>query len=678
MSNKIIIPALTACIILICVICGSQNHMVSELKLDTETKAASPHTLKINSAVYDDLDFGDKQEADFAARGLIEAPKALQLKDAKGNIIWSQKAFDFLDNADKAPGSVNPALWENAKNNHQYGLFEVTEGIYQVRGYDMANLTLVQGDTGWIIFDTMMSAECTEAAMQLVEKNLGKKPVKAVVISHSHVDHFGGIRGLLNEEDLADSSLSIEDQLASGKIPVIVPEGFAEHAVSENLYVGAAMSRRATYQYGSMLDAGESGRISMGIALGQSTGVATYLPPTYEITATGEKLTIDGISMEFQLTPGSEAPAEMNTWFPDKKALWLAENCTATLHNLYTLRGAQVRDGNEWAKYITEAVTLYGSDVEVAFQSHNWPHWGNNVINDYMINTAAVYKYINDQTLTYINQGYTSNEISRMIQLPEELSKYWYNRQFYGTVAHNSKAVYQKYIGWYDANPVNLDPLTPTESAEKWVEYLGDTDEVLRMARKDFDNGEYQWVAEITSVLVYADPGNRAARLLCADALEQLAYQSESGTWRNAYLSGAKELREGNTYSLNAVGKNNGDVVNNMTAPMIFNYMGILLDKQALAGKEFKINITLTDIDKKYMLHLKNGVLLYYENGYDKDAELSITCPQKALLLMLGNNFDALSAAIQASGNTDLLKLLMENLNQFDPNSETSFNIIEP
>ena len=376
------------------------------------------------------------------------------------------------------------------------------------------------------------------------------------------------------------------------------------------------------------------------------------------------------------MTPGTEAPAEMNTWFPQFKALWVAENCTGTLHNLYTLRGAQVRDGAAWAGYITEAVTRYGAEVEVAFQSHNWPHWGNDVVNEYLVNTAAVYKFINDQTLTYINQGYTSDEISNMIELPEALAKNWYTRQYYGTVAHNSKAVYQKYMGWYDANPVNLNPLMPTESAKKWVEYLGDVDEVLRMAKADFDKGEYQWVAEITNTIVYADPTNEDARLLCADALEQLGYQAESGPWRNAYLTAALELRYGNQ-ALNAAQTKGSGFVLQMTAEMMFDYMGILMDKAAMADKDFTINVTLTDVNEQHVLHVKNGVLLVYEDAQRTNADVSLTCPKNALFYILTNNQQGL-AAIPMQGNAELITLLAQSMNQFPVQGIVPFNIVEP
>ena len=651
--------------------------LTTELGLNAEEKDATEYTVQVNSAVYSLLDFADTSEYENATRGLIDAPEVLELTDAEGNVVWSQEAYSFLEDYEKAPDTVNPSLWENTRNNHAYGLFEVCEGIYQVRGYDMSNLTVVKGDTGWILFDPLMSVECSQAAMQLIEKNLGSYPVKAVIISHPHADHFGGILGVMTAEEAADSSLSIQEQLASGKIPVIVPEGFAEHAIAENVYAGKAMTRRANYQYGVLLEPGVTGTLAQGIGMGQSTGTVSFLMPTYEITATGERLTIDGVEMEFQMTPGTEAPAEMNTWFPQFNALWLAENCTGTLHNLYTLRGAQVRDGAAWAGYITEAITRYGEEAEVVFQSHNWPHWGNAVINDYLVNTAAVYKFINDQTLTYINQGYTSDEISNMIELPEPLEKVWYTRQYYGTLSHNSKAVYQKYMGWYDANPVNLDPLTPSESAKKWVEYLGDVDEVLRMAKADFDAGEYQWVAEVTNVIIYADPTNEAARLLCADAMEQLGYQSESGPWRNAYLTAALELRHGNQAMNATQTKGGANILMQMTSTMFFDYMAIMMDKSALESYDFMINVTLPDVGEQHVLHIKNGVLLVYENTRREDADVSLTCPKNALFYILQNNTEGLSA-LPMEGNADLIFLLAESMNQFSLAGINPFNIVEP
>ena len=670
---------LLSLILSLCLLSGSGVSAFAEAAAtDDSIKPATAHTAKINSAVYELLDFEDKSEYENATRGLIDAPEVLEIVDAGGKPVWSQAAYSFIAGYETAPDSVNPSLWENTRNNHAYGLFAVTDGIYQVRGYDMANLTVIEGEEGWIVFDPLMSVECTQAAMALVEKNLGQRPVKAVIISHSHVDHYGGIEGLISAEDVADSSLPIDEQLASGKVPVIVPQGFEEHAVAENVYAGKAMNRRANYQYGVLLEPGISGRLAMGIGMGQSVGTTSYLSPSYEIKESGENIRIDGVDFEFQLTPGTEAPAEMNTWLPQFRALWLAENCTGTLHNLYTLRGAQVRDGAAWANYITEAIALYGDEAALCSQSHNWPHWGNDTVVEYMENTAAVYKFINDQTLTYINQGYTSDEISNMIKLPEALEKVWYTRQYYGTVAHNSKAVYQKYMGWYDANPVNLDPLSPSDSARKWVEYLGDTDQVLRRAREDFEKGEYQWVAEITNVLVFADPDNQQARFLCADALEQLGYQAESGPWRNAYLTAALELRHGNSSASAGQATTNGDIQKEMTAVMAFEYMGILLDKQAFADQNFTINFILPNTGEQHMLQIKNGVLLIYEDTLGEDADVSVTCPKNALLYLLQGNADAFGQVANIDGDAELLKLFASNLNALSSIGFSGFNIVEP
>ena len=659
--------------------CGTQSEtdMVAELGLNAEIKDATQHTVEVNSALYSKLDFEDTSEYENATKGLIVAPETLELKDADGNIVWSQKAYSFVDNYEKAPDTVNPSLWENTKNNHAYGLFEVVEGIYQVRGYDMANLTVIEGETGWIVFDPLMAVECSAAAMQLVNDNLGERPVKAVIISHSHVDHYGGIAGVISSEETAEKTISFAEQLASGKIPVIVPEGFEKHAVEENVYAGKAMGRRANYQYGVMLDPGETGKLAIGIGMGQSTGTGSYISPTYEVKETGESLVIDGIEMEFQLTPGTEAPSEMNTWFPQFKALWVAENCTGTLHNLYTLRGAQIRDGSAWAKYIMETISLYGNEAEVTFQSHNWPHWGNETVNKYLMDNSSIYQFINDQTLTYINQGYTADEISNMIRLPEELEKVWYTRQYYGTLKHNSQAVYQKYMGWYDANPVHLDPLEPTESAKKWVEYLGDTDEVLRKAKADFDKGEYRWVAEVTNVLVYADPENEAARFLCADALEQLGYQSESGIWRNAYLSASLELREGNQAG-NVVQAKGGAMIQKMTPEMIFRYMGIILDKYAVEKENIVFNITVSDLNEKYVLNFRNGVLLVQNGTLSDDADVSVTCPRAVLLYLLQGNAEAFIKTAKVEGDVEKLSFIAENLNELSAADVSFFNIVEP
>ena len=632
-----------------------------DLGLNTDQKEATEYTKAANEEVYALLDFEDGREKENAERGLIAAPDSLEIKTADGKVAWSQDAYAFLD--EDAPDSANPSLWRNTQLNHVYGLFEVMDGIYQVRGYDMSNITFIKGETGWIIYDPLMTVECAQAAFDLVKENIGDYPVKAVLYSHSHVDHFGGVAGIVSEE-----------QVAEEEILIIAPEGFEEHAVSENVYAGTAMGRRASYQYGTLLEGGEKGSLCIGIGMGQSHGTTSYISPNTIISKTGQRMVIDGVIMEFQLTPGTEAPAEMNTWFPQKKALWMAENCTGTLHNLYTLRGAEVRDGQAWANFLMETLKLYGSDVEVVFQSHNWPHWDNANIVEYILNTAAAYKYINDQTLLYLNEGYTSTEIAHMIELPRELAGNWYTRQYYGTVAHNSKAVYQKYMGWYDANPIHLGELEPTERAKKFVEYLGDVDEVLRKAKEDYDKGEYQWVAELTNMLVFADPENQDARMLCADALEQLAYQAESGTWRNAYLCAAQELRFGTNTDPATRASTSGGITSHMTPEMILQYLGIYTDSKKIEGLSFTANIVLPEAS--YVLVVKNGVVLYEQGSLHEKADVTWTTDRKGLFGIATNNREVIDAEVTQDGDTTLLDQLMEGNTVAD--MDIFFHIIEP
>lgn len=631
------------------------------LGLNAETKEATQFTIDANEQVYALLDFDDERELENAQRGLIAAPDSLEIVTDSGKVAWSQDAYAFLDG--DAPDTANPSLWRNAQLNHIYGLFEVTDGIYQVRGYDMSNITFIKGNTGWIIYDPLMTVECARAAFALVKENLGDYPVKAILYSHSHVDHYGGVEGIVTEEQAKEEGILI-----------VAPEGFEEHAVSENIYAGTAMSRRASYQYGTLLQSGADGSLSIGIGMGQSHGTTSYISPNTIITRTGETLVVDGVIMEFQLTPGTEAPAEMNTWFPQRKALWMAENCNGTLHNLYTLRGAQVRDGQAWAEYLMETLKLYGRDAEVVFQAHNWPHWGNDTILSYILNTAAAYKYINDQTLLYLNQGYTSTEIANMIELPEELAKVWYTRQYYGTVAHDSKAVYQKYMGWYDANPIHLGEMEPSERARKFVEYLGDVDEVLKKAKADYDNGEYQWVAELTNMLVFADPDNIDARYLCADALEQLAYQAESGTWRNAYLCAAQELRFGiNSDNATRASTGNG-LLKKMTPEMIMQYLGIFTDSKRIQDLSFTANIVLPE--DSYVLIVKNGVILYEKGSLRDAADTTWTTTREGLFAIAQNNREVIEATVTQEGDTKLLDRLLEGNTVAE--LDIFFPIVEP
>lgn len=643
----------------------------ADAALNAESKPATQYTIDANQQVYALLDFADTTELENANRGFLAAPDTLDLRDEEGRAVWTQDAYAFLDK--DAPDTANPSLWRNTQLNHIYGLFEVTDGIYQVRSYDIANITFVRSEHGWIVMDCGSSRYTAEEALKLFRSEMGDGRIVAVVVSHAHVDHYGGIEGLIAPEEVAGRSLPLDEQLASGKTAIIVPKGYADAVMKENVFVGTAMKRRAFFQYGSMLPYGEQGRLSVGIGLTAVQNGVGYIAPSYEVAEPVFETTIDGVRVIFQQTPGTESPAEMNTYFPDSKALWMAENCSGTMHNLYTLRGAEVRDANGWARYITEAQSLF-PDAEVVFQAHNWPHWGKEAVSEYLTNTAAVYKFIHDQTLLYINEGYTSTEIASMIRLPEDLERVWYTRQYYGTLKHNVKAVYQKYMGWYDANPIHLDELEPSEYAKKLVAYLGDTGRVLEMARADYEKGEYQWVAQITNTLVFADPENRDARCLCADALEQLGYQAESGAWRNAYLAAAFELRNGTGQYPKAAKLGVGSTAQGMDAQTMLDYMGIVMDTEKLQDRSFTINLKLTDGDD-YLLKIHHGVLLYYKDALSDDADLTISTPRIGILAITSGNQENIERLVTVEkGDAALFQTLCDSMAAFD----LYFNIIEP
>lgn len=595
------------------------STLITPLQAATAAKEASEQTKAENKKVADTFPFADKKDFEFAHKGFIARPKELIIKNKDGVPVWDMESYAFIQENKPAPDSVNPSLWRNAQLNTQAGLFKVSDRIYQVRGYDLSNITFVQGDTGWIVFDPLISTETAKAAYDLVTEHLGKKPVVGVVYSHSHVDHYGGVKGVVSEEDVK-----------AGKVKIFAPDGFMEHAVSENVTAGNAMGRRAIYMYGALLPRGETGGVNGGLGQTTSTGNVTLIEPTDVISKTGTTVDLDGVTMVFQMTPGTEAPAEMNTWFPQFNALWMAENCTGTLHNLYTLRGAQVRDGQKWAHYLDETIDLYGKNVDVIFQSHHWPRWGNAYANDYMKKTRDTYKYIHDQSVRLLNHGYTSQEIAEQIELPPELNSLWYVRGYYGTVKHNAKAVYQKYMGWYDANPSNLNPLPPEAAAKKWVEYMGGADAVLAKAKDDFKQGDYRWVAEVTNKVVFADPNNQAAKELNADALEQLGYQAESGPWRSAYLQGAYELRNG-VPSAGGVQTASPDTIRAMTPEMLFDYLSVRLNGPKAAGKKIVINLDFTDLKQQYVLTVENGVLNYHHGRQDPNADVTLSLAKPAL-----------------------------------------------
>ncbi len=596
-----------------------------------DAKPATQYTVEANQRVLDSLPFDDQQDFEDAQRGLIARPDTLTIKSADGSVLWDLEAYKQYISLDKeAPDTVNPSLWRNAQLLMQYGLFEVTENIYQVRSFDLSNITFVKGQTGWIVFDPLISPETAKAALDFINQELGERPVVAIVYSHSHLDHYGGATGIVTSEDVA-----------SGKVQIIAPEHFAEHAVSENVIAGNAMGRRAIYMYGALLPRNERGSVSGGLGMTVSTGLAGLILPTHEVTKTDETLEIDGVKMVFQMTPGTEAPAEMNTWFPEWKALWMAENATNTMHNILTLRGAQVRDALIWSSFLDETIEKWGDQVDVKFQSHHWPVWGNNNIIPYFKKQRDIYKFIHDQSVRLMNHGYNGEEISEMIKLPASLENNWATRGYYGTLRHNSRAVYQRYMGWYNGNPSDLNNLPQTEVAEKYVEFMGGEQQVIEKAQLSFDKGEYRWVAEVMKHAVFANPDSTAAKELLADSYDQLGYQAESGPWRSVYLQGAYELRNG-VPAAGGTQTATPDTIRAMTPDMLFDYLAVRLDAAKAEGQVFTINVNFTDLNSAYSLTVENSVLNHTQQQVEEpDVELTMTMATMNRIQLKEVDFDA-------------------------------------
>lgn len=607
-------------------------------------KPASSFTRKYNLEAakalgLDPLD-NTTEELRLASEKCIYPAQDLELTAPDGHVIWSVRAFDFYK--EKAtPDTIHPSLWLNGKGNSYAGVFEVIKNaIYQVRGFDISNLTIIRGKTGWIVQDALSTVETASAALELLEKALGepvRSKVRAVIISHSHGDHFGGIRGIVKEEDVGPVS--------QNKIPVYVPAGFDEACVKENIFAGTAMSRRGQYQFGSSLKPGAEGLVSTGLGLGSVKGTSSFITPTDHIER-DETLLIDGITVEFQLTPGTEAPAEMNNYFADYRALWMAENCTGTLHNLYPIRGAELRDAGGWAEYILEAVTRFADRSDVVFQSHNWPHFNTpqhpQAVREYLLNNAAIYKYIHDQTLLYANEGFTAKQIARKIRIPDGLVHNWYTRPYYGSLPINARAVYTKYLGFFNGNPNDIDPLTEEEEAQTFLAYAGPAEKILGQAEKDFEAGAYRRAAYAAGQVVIADPENERARILTADAFEQLGYASESSIWRNAYLQGAFELRNGIDPKRPRLSVK-ADLAQCMSADLLLRYIGILVDYEKTNGENFLFDLTISEDtfgEKKtsvYRAGLYAGVFLAGKVGAKEPAGKNFVRADKALLFALTN-----------------------------------------
>ena len=604
--------------------------------------------------------YDDRRDFDDASRGLIAALEPGVIRNAAGEVVWDNDSYAFLG-GDGSP-TVHPSLWRQSSLVAKQGLFEVTDGIYQVRGFDLSNITFVEGDTGVIVIDPLISTETAAAALAFYREHRGDRPVVGVIYTHSHVDHFGGVKGVTTQEDVD-----------SGAVPVIAPAGFLEPAVAENVYAGTAMARRAAYMYGSALERNERGGVGAGLGQATSSGTVTLIAPTVDITHTGQELTVDGVRMVFQMAPGTEAPAEMHFSFPDRRALCMAENATHTLHNLLTLRGAVVRDPHAWAGYLTEAIETYADDVDVVFASHHWPTWGSDRIVEFLSAQRDLYAYLHDQTLRLLNQGHTGIEIAEMIELPPALTAAWNTHGYYGSVSHNVKAIYQRYMGWYDGNPARLWQHPPAEAGRRYVEFMGGADAVVEKARASFEAGDFRWTAQVLDHAIFAEPDHAGAKALLADALEQLGFGSENGTWRSAFLSGAAELR-GSSFGSPTVAAS-ADIIGQLSPELFFDAVAIQVDGPRAWDLDIATRWIFPDSDgATYRLTLKNGVLTHVKDGRG-DVTLTVTVPKSALgALAMGDVEAAMGAGLQLDGDVGALQQVLAVLEPGDP----GFNIVTP
>ena len=610
------------------------------------------------------LPFSDVQDFDDVDRGFIAALEPGIVRNTDGDVVWDSDSYAFLEG--DCPPTVNPSLWRQSRLCARQGLFEVGDRIYQVRGLDLSNMTLVEGDTGVIVIDPLISAETAAAGLALYRAHRGDRPVTGVIYTHSHIDHFGGVKGVTRVEDVE-----------AGRCPVLAPAGFVEHAVAENVYAGTAMGRRAAYMYGAALPRGPRGAVGAGLGPTTSTGTPTLITPTIDIEHTGQAETVDGVEIEFQMTPGTEAPAEMNFYFPQLRALCMAENATHTLHNLLTLRGALVRDPHVWSQYLTESINRFAYRSDVLFASHHWPTWGTERLTEYLSLQRDLYGYLHDQTLRAINRGATGIEIAESIELPPAIEKVWHTRGYYGSVSHNIKAIYQRYMGWFDGNPAHLWEHPPVESAMRHIEFMGGADQVLEKARRSFEDGDFRWVAQVLNYVIFADPDNAQAKALQADALEQLGFGSENGTWRNFFLMGAYELRHG------AIGTPTvttaPDIVGALTIDQIFDALALRVDGPRAWSTTLTIDWNFTDENSVHRTRLCNGLLVHFDTDGSLPApDTTITLTRSLLIAVLLGGADPASlvadGSITVDGADGVLAMLVSVLDEPDPD----FAIVTP
>lgn len=627
-------------------------------------KDATASVLEQHDVTRATLPFSDTRDFDEAAKGFLGTRDNVSITAADGRVVWSLEQYGFLSDVEAAP-TVNPSLWRLARLYMNHGLFEVVPGVYQVRGFDVANMTLIESDTGVIVFDTLTSIEAARVAMDLYFEHRGRRTVKAVIFSHSHTDHYGGARGVL------------DDAMLESGVPVIAPDLFMEGAVSETVIAGPAMVRRAHYQFGPFLAKGPRGQVDTGVGKTLSTGTSAIVRPTDLIKTTGETRVIDGVKIEFQMTPNIEAPAEMHIYIPRYKVLNLADACPHGFHNLLPFRGAEVRDALAWSKYLNEALHRWGDEADVLCGQHNWPVWGKERIHERISQQRDLYKFAHDQTLRLMNHGLTASEISEMLRLPANHENAWHARGYYGHIRHNVKAIYQKYLGWYDCNPANLDPLPPVETGKKFVAYAGGADALLARAREDFDKGEFRFVAQALSHLVFAEPDNQAARALLADTFEQLGYLAESTLWRNSYLFGAQELRNGTT-AVQARQSLPLETARALRTDQLWDALSVRLNGPKAEGKRIALNWVFTDTKETFVMTLENAALTCIASAPAPDAQATITLAREPFNQLVAA--DKMLADVIATGQISIvgdarkLEELMGLMDVFP----RRFEIIEP
>jgi alkyl sulfatase BDS1-like metallo-beta-lactamase superfamily hydrolase len=627
---------------------------------------AEPATRVANAAMAARLPFGEVADFEAAKRGLIAPVPDGMVRAANGTMLWNLGEYAFIDGA-LAPATVNPSLWRMARLNLANGLFKVTDRLYQLRGFDISNMTVIEGDTGLILIDPLTTAEVSRAALAHYHAHRPNKPVAAVIYTHSHIDHYGGVRGVLDEADVL-----------AGKVPVIAPAGFMEAVSGENVLAGMPMARRAQFQFGTMLPRGPRGQVDAGLGKGIARGTPGLIAPTQSIMQPVEEHTIDGVKIIFQLAPETEAPAEMHMFYPQLDVLNMAENACPLLHNFIPLRGAVARDPRIWAKYIGDAIALYAPATEILIGQHHWPTWGREAVLDHLESQRDLYKHIHDQTLRLMNKGWRPAEIAEAIDLPPGLAERWSARGYYGSVNHNVKAVYQRHLSWYDANPCNLHPLPPARAAAKLVDYMGGAAAAIARAKADFAKGEYRWVAQVMKEVVYAEPANIEARALCADALEQMGYQAESATWRNAFLYGAQELRHG-VFPLPARVSMGADTLAGLTNDIFFDMMAIRLDPAKAVGRSMVINWHFTDRNERLALTLKNCTLSHRLGEWSDAAAASITTTRGTLDTIVLGKLTApdaqASGALKIEGDPSQLTALFA---MFEQPAGLMFDILTP